>query len=426
MMGRFSCDILEKPVKRAIANARLKYPLLGARIEQDREGNARFAFDNVPDFQIKIVGKKTENQWFELAWREQQEPFDMGKGPLVKFLLFRSAESADLVVICHHIICDGLSLAYLIKDIASFLQELDVKVEPMPLPPSVINDDLKVKISPSWIYRIAIAWTNRAWKKSKTVFGENDYAQIYRDYWKSKDIGMAVISLPEDITSTFIHRCQEEHVTVNSALTTAFAFAQYDMEGRNKPYLRKALVAVNIRDLFKNRLGENFGFLAGGAEVILPDKTKELWDAARRFNIQMTQLRSSPKKLMEGVAALNSVEPTLMDAVYFAAYGDFRNKTALSLKGLVLTKTGEPRRSLDITNIGLVSLGKNANLETMFFVPILSSNYEKAIAIVTAGGEMNIIMLHDVSQFSPASMEDFKQKIIGYIREVSAATKPQK
>ena len=129
---------------------------------------------------------------------------------------------------------------------------------------------------------------------------------------------------------------------------------------------------------------------------------------------------------MEGVAALNSVEPTLMDAVYFAAYGDFRNKTALSLKGLVLTKTGEPRRSLDITNIGLVSLGKNANLETMFFVPILSSNYEKAIAIVTAGGEMNIIMLHDVSQFSPASMEDFKQKIIGYIREVSAATKPQK
>jgi len=37
MMGRFSCDTLEKPVKRAIANARLKYPLLGARIEQDRE-----------------------------------------------------------------------------------------------------------------------------------------------------------------------------------------------------------------------------------------------------------------------------------------------------------------------------------------------------------------------------------------------------
>jgi hypothetical protein len=59
-------------------------------------------------------------------------------------------------------------------------------------------------------------------------------------------------------------------------------------------------------------------------------------------------------------------------------------------------------------------------------VPIFSSNYEKALGIATAGGEMNIIMLHDVSQFSPASMEDFKQKIIGYIREVSAATKPQK
>ena len=64
----------------------------------------------------------------------------------------------------------------------------------------------------------------------------------------------------------------------------------------------------------------------------------------------------------------------------------------------------------------LISLDKNSNLEKMFFVPIISSNYEKAVGIITAGGEMNIVMLHDVSQFSVASMEDFKQKMLGYVK----------
>ena len=421
VMARFGGNILERPLRQALAKAKLKYPLMSARIEQDSKGNAQIALGNVAGFQIKIFDKKTEHGWFELAFREQMEPFNLSKGPLIKFLLLQSAESSDLVVICHHVICDALSLVYLVKDIASFLNGPEKKVNPFPMPPRVSKDNLSVKVSPSWFYRLPIALLNHAWRKDKRVFGDDDYASIYRSYWQSKDIGMAMISLSEDITSAFMRSCEKEHVTVNSALTTAFAFAQHDLQGQNKSYLRKALVAINIRGFFRNPPGDNIGFLAGGVEVSLPIRRGDFWQAAREFNIRMVKLRADPKTLLKGVFTLDHVEPTLMDSVYFTAYGTFRNKTALDVKNLVLTSTGKPRRSLDITNAGLINLDDETKLETIFFVPILSSNYEKAIGIATAGGKMNIVILHDNAQFSSASMEDFKQKIVSYIGEVCSS-----
>jgi hypothetical protein len=73
---------------------------------------------------------------------------------------------------------------------------------------------------------------------------------------------------------------------------------------------------------------------------------------------------------------------------------------------------------LDITNLGNINI---ENLEALFFVPIVSPNYEKAIGIVTAG-EMHIVVPHDWAQIGSETIEAFTQRSIDHLSDAIAAT----
>jgi len=393
--------------------------MLSARIDQDARGEASFRFDAARDFEVRVERKTSDTEWFELAWEEQKRPFDMGAGPLVKFVLLRSDDSADLVAICHHIICDGLSIAYLLRDIARFLKAPPTSVDPLPAPPSISNENFVIKAAPGFFLQAVIGYLNRAWAPAKTLFDEGQYRQLYEAYWKARDVRGVHISLSKDATAALVARCRAERTTVNSALAAAFALAQYDLQGRRDPYLRKALVAINIRQWFVEPPGENFGFLAAGAEVVLPANAGDFWEFSRACNTAIKK-RLTPKKVLEAMATLNYIAPSLLDAIYFAAYGAFQNKTVDRLKGLVLTRDGKPRRSLDVTNIGVFDVEDSEDFAGLYFVPILSPNYEKAIGIATSCGQLNINLLHDCAQISASNVEDFKRRAMEYI-EASVA-----
>jgi NRPS condensation-like uncharacterized protein len=420
MMARFSGYIPQELLKRVVAKVSVRYPLMSARFVQDSDGATRFVRENVTEFHIRASDKKTDDEWLSLAWDEQQRPFDLDKGPLIKFLLLTSPYNTDLVVICHHAICDGLSLTYVIKEIALLLNDQGRDVEPLPLPTAMSEDNFSVKVTPGPLERILINRLNRSWKKEKVLFSEHDYAELYKDYWHARSIGKNVITLSMDTTSALVSRCQAERVTVNSTLMTAFALAQRDVQGTKEPYLRRALVAVNLRRLFKNPPGENLGLFAAGFQVALPSGKGGFWSVARKFNTKIKGLLSDPKNVLGFMAPLNYLDATLIDAIYFVTYGSFNSKTARRLAKHILTASNKPKRSLDVTNLGDVNI-ENGNLETLFFVPVLSPNYEKAIGIVTAGGEMNIVVLHDRAQIGSEAIEAFAQKSIDYLNEAATA-----
>jgi NRPS condensation-like uncharacterized protein len=261
---------------------------------------------------------------------------------------------------------------------------------------------------------------NRAWKKERVIFSGDDYTKLYEGYWKSRSIGITVFSLPQDMTYAFISRCHEEHVTVNSALTTAFALAQNDLQGRNQEYLRRGTAAVDVRKLLKDPPEGNFGLFASVLTIALPSGKGDFWSVARRFNNLIRRLLTNPRKVLE-LLAISYLDPTLVDATWFAAYSAFENKTALRLKELMLAPIGEPKTSLGTTNLGSLEIEENSNLKTIFFIPVQSQNYEKVIGIITAGGEINISILHDLSGISSESIKDFKQSSIDYIKRAMEA-----
>jgi NRPS condensation-like uncharacterized protein len=417
--GRFRGCIPQELLRRALAKVSRRYPLTSARFAQDSEGATRFILENFSEFHVRAFDKKMDDEWLNLAWDEQRHPFDLDEGPLVKFLLLTSPHNTDLVVICHHAICDGLSLTYLIKQIVLLLNDPERDVAPLPLPTAMSEDSLSVKVTPGLLDRILINRLNRSWKKEKALFSEHDYTQLYEDYWHARNIGKNILTLSQDTTSAVVSRCHAERVTVNSALMAAFAFAQRDVQGTKESYLRRALVAVNLRHLFKNPPGENLGLFAAGFQVALPLGRGGFWGVARKFNTKIKRLLSDPRKVLGFMAPLNYLDPTIIDATYFVAYSSFNSKAARRVAKRILTASNKPKRSLDVTNLGNVNI-ENGNLETLFFVPILYPNYEKAIGIVTAGGEMHIVVLHDYAQIGSETVEAFIQKSIDYLKSNSS------
>ena len=238
MMARLPGYIPPESLKRVLAKVNLKYPLMSARFVQDSDGATRFMFESVTEFHIRASVKKADDEWLNLAWDEQQRPFDLDKGPLIKFLLLTSPHNTDLVVICHHAICDGLSLTYVMKELALLLDDPGQDVEPFLLPPAMSEDSFSAKVPPGLLDRILINRLNRSWKKEKVLFSERDYAKLYRDYWDRRTIGKNIVTLPVDTTSALVSRCHGERVTVNSALMTAFALAQRDVQGTKESYLK--------------------------------------------------------------------------------------------------------------------------------------------------------------------------------------------
>lgn len=419
MMARLFGGVSREALKGALAKARIKYRLLGSRIQQDNYGNISFSYDCDRDFPIFVHNKKTDSDWLGLAWNEQQVPFEIDKGPLIKFLLVGDAYTTDLIVICHHCICDGLSLTYLVKDIAAFLRGPDIKIQPMPVPPALSLDNLSVNIPVKFtdiIVKLFSLFMNRAWKMNKILFSERDYRQLYMDYWKTRDIGLLVFSLSQEETGLLVNKCHKEQVTVNSALTTAFSLAQYDVQGDGKPYLRKALLAIDIRRFFKEPPGENFGLLAVGNEIRLPRGRDGFWDVARRFNGYMKKMLACPEKFLTMISPLEHIDHTLLDSVYFTENKKIDQWPATLLKNVILSKSGNPKRSLDITNLGVIG-GCDEKIKTIFFLPILSTNYEKTFGIVTVNGGMNIVLMHDRAVINPDIIGEYKRRILGYLTQ---------
>ena len=417
MMGSFTGRIPKEAFEAALSKARVKYPLLNSRMVQNEGGGLELICDCTREFQISTFYNGSDADWMDLAWGEQKKPFDLENGPLIKFVIVYEDGVTDFVAVCHHCICDGLSLAYLMKDIAACLEDENIELAPLAMPPALNVGNLAVSVptgASGAITGFLARSLSRMWNKDRILFTDKDYDNLYRAYWESTDIGLIQLGFSRELTAALIDRCHAEQVSVTSALITAFSLAQHDIQGHSQRYLRKALLAISIRHLFKQPPGENVGLLAMGNEIGLPTGRGGFWKAASRTNACIKWMLKDPRQLFSMIVPLDHIEPTLLDAIYFAEGKMTGNKSAVRLKNIILSRTGKPKRSMDITNLGVVH-GCGANLLDLVFVPILSTNYEKTLGITTYNGRMNIVIMHNHSVIRREHMEQFRQGIVSHL-----------
>ncbi|TMC15076.1 MAG: amino acid adenylation domain-containing protein, partial [Chloroflexi bacterium] len=89
----------------------------------------------VIDLRDATSAERSNQQVTQLAHAEGQHPFDLAKGPLLRVHLLRLSEQEHVLLLTlHHIVCDGWSMAVLVRQL-TILYQAHIAGQPSQLPP---------------------------------------------------------------------------------------------------------------------------------------------------------------------------------------------------------------------------------------------------------------------------------------------------
>ncbi|NLE76470.1 MAG: hypothetical protein GX605_06925 [Chloroflexi bacterium] len=320
MVARIRGDVSEAMLRDAVAKVQQRHVNLRVRIWEDQDHVPWFTSDGVGEIPVEVISRASDDHWIELHREAAKVPFEFDVRPAVRFILAQSPGMSDVIILCHHILCDGLSLAYLARDLMAHLGDPSQAVEALPDPVVVDQYTMPEEVALNPIVRLIINRMNGQWERDRIVFDEEDYRAINEAYWTTYEHRILSIELTEAETTALVDRCRKEGITVNSALTAAFVGAQCIVEGE-RPYHSSLAVAANLRDRLRRPVGEAMGFYAG--MVTLKHRFDErlgFWENARRLHTKVQPLLTN-KRLFGGFLTWCHLDSAVLEAVHFKKLG---------------------------------------------------------------------------------------------------------
>ena len=185
MVLRIVGSVSKETLTNAVLKVQQRHSLLRVRIVNDENHIPWFTSEDVKEIPIQIVNRESKDQWIDEFTEASKIPYDFENRPPIKFVLIHSAEISELIILCHHIICDGMSLAFLARDIMEFLGDPNKTVEILPDPMPITKENLPDEVAtPSLLAKI-YGKINAKWKLEEIFFDKQDYHAINEVYWKN-------------------------------------------------------------------------------------------------------------------------------------------------------------------------------------------------------------------------------------------------
>jgi NRPS condensation-like uncharacterized protein len=434
LVTRINGNVTESMLRNAVAKVRQRHVHLRYRIVEDENHDLWFTTSGTGDIPIEIVPREAAEDWKRIVQQSSQIPFEFEIEPALRIILVQATDISELVILCHHIICDGMSLAYLARDLMNHLGTPDLEVEILPDPIPIDLETLPDEVSQSGLAKYFITRINRKWNETRINFNDDDYKTITEAYWSNYKHEMMAIELSEAETSALVSRCKQEGVTVNSAIATAFLGAASMVEG-SKPNHAKVVFASNLRDRVKQPVGEGVGMYAGGVELNYKFNQKvSFWENARSFHKKIKP-RYVDKHLFKEALTWSSLEPSLIEAMTFKKMGqlvssqkqgdnklfDFSKRDDVVLSILQREKLDSFESIIlgtAITNLTRMDFPKKfgeLELDRMILKPggaFPLSNVNLLVGAVTCSGKLSLILEYSDRNFDHAAVEEIKNKAL--------------
>ena len=119
--------------RNAIDALQSRHPLLRTKIAPDENGVPAF-FECEDKIPLRVVQQEPPHHWENVISEELMEPFSIEKGPLVRAVLIYAWNYSTLILTAHHAVADGMSVAFLMKDLLEAMN--GAKLPSLPLAPS--------------------------------------------------------------------------------------------------------------------------------------------------------------------------------------------------------------------------------------------------------------------------------------------------
>ncbi|MGD8821201.1 MAG: condensation domain-containing protein [Anaerolineae bacterium] len=440
MVLRIRGHVSEGVLRRAVAKVQQRHALLRVRTESGADGALRFTSEGVQEIPIKIVPKESGEDWIEIHAQASKVPFEFETRPAIRFILVQAPELSELIILCHHMICDGMSLAYLARDLMMHLGEPDREVAVLPAPPPIDLGNLPGDVSQPGLVKFLIGRMNRKWAKEAVFFDQQDYRILTETYWAHYHHQLFSIELSEAETAALVARCRKEKVTVNSALTTAFSAAQSWVQGE-EPYHAKTVIAADLRHRLPRSPGEGMGMYAGGAELKLKYNHKRgFWDNARQYHKDI-QPKLTNKNLFSAIINWLYLDPTICEAMSFKKLGGlvpsdsarYGKLSAFATRDDVVLRLLQ-RDGLDtletrywgtaVTNLGRLEFPRvygALELDRLILQPgggIPLANANLVLGAVTCCGKLSLVVEYAAEAVESETMGQIKDKAMEYLFEM--------
>lgn len=285
---KISGSFTEAALRNALAKIQARHPLLTVGVQEDGKGQPWFVSPMpVPDIPVRILTRTSDEDWMRESEKECQQRFDMQNGPLLRMVWLRSAEVSELIMVCHHCICDGASIVTLYKEMLMLLDQPDLAIGQYEtfntvedLVPEAILSDKKLqrkgKVTAA-ILRLFLLFVSG---KKQIRWGKD-----YTVRWK----------MDKAATAALVKRCKVQHTTMHAALCTAFLLAFRHVRG-SKNVKNQVFCPVNLRRYIPEIKDDMlFGFATSTTLSIDKDPMLDFQEQVKRLNNRLSEKLSNLK-----------------------------------------------------------------------------------------------------------------------------------
>jgi hypothetical protein len=360
----------------ALDKTRRSHPLWSAVITEGDDGCPLFEDMKSPHVAFRVVRGDFESHWENEYATDVGTPINPACGPLVRATLLYTEASSMLILGAHHSICDGMSLAFALRDVVRALSGHELEKY---APPISLEERLDLPALPYKVTRPSDYGTS------------NSTSSIFRVRTKSMP-KVQSLKLSREVTDRIRDRARTEQTSVHGALIAATAIA-----ARKHPTYRpsrdlRVCSTVNDRKLLDSP--EDFCMYFTAFVDLFPDEVvSSFWDLARAAK---AHLRASQD--VAGVRALLKV---------------VRDDTALALSA---DESAErPGRlflyDIHLSNLGVVPIEPSyghLSVESIWGPGVLVGfEGEQTLGVSTMNG--SLCLLHTSHSALPAFLTDIQE-----------------
>ncbi|MFH2131307.1 MAG: condensation domain-containing protein, partial [bacterium] len=320
VVARIQGEVTHSMLSKAVSRVQQRHALLRVRIKTDNDPVPWFTSEGVEAIPVTALPRESAEHWMNVYHEECRKPFEFDKRPPVRFILIQSPVESELLIFCHHIVCDGMSLAYLARDLMSHLGNPARAVDVLPDPAPIDKENMPGELSLNPFFRYVIKRINRKWERDRVMFDQEDYRNLHEAYWLQARHRMLAVELTAAQTTAIVLRCRQEKITVNSALTAAFSGAQALVLGDRSSHPGIG-IAGSVRDRLPKPAGDAMGFYAGLVNLNNRYNRKTVfWENARRLHRTVTPLFNN-RQLFREPLLWCYLDPAILEAIHFKILG---------------------------------------------------------------------------------------------------------
>ena len=365
--------------REALNQLQLRHPLLHVFIAEREHSQISLMRDSTQSIPLTVLERSSPQQWQDVATQDLCERFDTSKAPLIRATLLHGNDRCEIMLSVHHSIADGMSVAFLMRDLVSVVAGKTLEPRLLPASQGSLFANLGSMQPPS---------SGSAASPRPVSF------QVVGSSHPQVD----AVRFTQEETQALSEAARRQHTTLHAAIAAAVVLAGRAISPVWRQNPVRVFSPISLRDLLDVQ-DDCVVALSAGITAMDPSPDDDLWDLARTIKQELT-----PQQSKQGLAA---------------ALGFFDMATADGADSAAVSSISAELIGFDfmLTNLGREPFHAHIGDLTIeaLWGPVINQGYEgeQTISAVTINGSLCLVhtSVSPVKSLLGASINLLRQKL---------------